>query len=93
MKSYSTYEAKSKFSEILRRVRERGETVLVSYHGRPVAEIRPVPEESADEPLAERVERLREAGVLARAEGPRGDLHQLARRPGALHRFLAERDE
>jgi prevent-host-death family protein len=93
MKSYSTYEAKSKFSEILRRVRERGETVLVSYHGRPVAEIRPLPEASSDEPLAERVERLREAGVLTRAGGPRGGLQRVARRRGALRRFLAERDE
>ncbi|MYA59219.1 MAG: type II toxin-antitoxin system prevent-host-death family antitoxin, partial [Chloroflexi bacterium] len=30
--TYSTYEAKAKFSEVIRRVRE-GETVVVSYHG------------------------------------------------------------
>ena len=93
MRSYSTYEAKAKFSEILRRVRERGETVLVSYHGRPVAEIRPLAQESADEPLAERLERLRDAGVVSRGAAPRGGLRKVARRPGALSRFLAERDE
>ena len=33
---YSIYEAKAKFSEIIRKVRE-GQTVTVSYHGEPVA--------------------------------------------------------
>lgn len=91
MRSYSTYDAKAKFSEIIRRVRERGETVVVSYHGRPVAEIRPVPE-SSGEPLAERLARLEAAGVLSRPKQPHGKLGRVARKPGALHRFLAERD-
>jgi prevent-host-death family protein len=92
MKSYSTYEAKAKLSEILRVVRERGETVVVSYHGRPVAEIRPLPE-AADEPIQERVERLRATGVLTPPPAPQGEFRRIARRPGALRRFLAERDE
>ena len=91
MRSYSTYDAKAKFSEIMRRVRERGETVVVSYHGRPVAEIRPV-RESAGETLADRLARLEEAGVLSRPKERRGKLGRIARRPGALHRFLADRD-
>ena len=37
--TYSTYEAKARFSEVLRQVRE-GETVTVTYRGEPVAEIR-----------------------------------------------------
>lgn len=40
-KVYSTYEAKSRFSEIIRQVRG-GQVARVSYHGREVAEIRPV---------------------------------------------------
>ena len=37
----STYEAKARFSEVIRLVRE-GRTVHISYHGKPVAEIRPI---------------------------------------------------
>jgi prevent-host-death family protein len=90
-KSYSTYEAKAKFSEILRRVREHGESVVVSYHGRPVAEIRPVPEPDG-ESLADRLERMSASSVLARSSGERPQLRRIARRRGALSRFLAERD-
>ena len=57
---YSTYEAKARFSEILRRVR-RGESVSVTYRGRTVAEIRPAAEEETDEA---RLERLERTGVL-----------------------------
>src|SRR4030065_741063 len=39
--TYSLYEAKAKLSAIIRRVRE-GRHVLVTVHGEPVAEIRPV---------------------------------------------------
>ncbi len=62
MATYSTYEAKARFSEILRQVRE-GKTVYISYHGETVAEVRPL-EEPAD--LRERLERLEEQGVLQR---------------------------
>ena len=39
--TYSTYEAKARFSEVLRQVRA-GTTVTVTYRGEPVAEIRPI---------------------------------------------------
>ena len=39
--TYSTYEAKARFSEVLRQVRA-GKTITVSYRGEPVAEIRPI---------------------------------------------------
>ena len=39
--SYSIYEAKARFSEVIRQVRE-GKTVPVSYRGEPVAEIRSI---------------------------------------------------
>ena len=39
--TYSTYEAKARFSEVLRQVRE-GKTVTISYRGEPAAEIRPI---------------------------------------------------
>jgi prevent-host-death family protein len=90
-KTYSTYEAKAQFSAILRLVRERGETVIVSYHGEPVAEIRPV-RRAAEDPLRERLRRLEERGGVVR-EGPRrGRPEPTARKPGALERFLIDRE-
>jgi prevent-host-death family protein len=88
-RSYSTYEAKAKLSEILRRVRE-GQHVTITYHGRPVAEVRPVSREAR--PLSERVRELEERGVVVGAGKPSRPLSPVARRPGALKRFLEERD-
>ena len=88
MATYSTYEAKARFSEILRQVRE-GKTVYISYRGETVAEIRPL-EEPAD--LRETLDRLEEEGVLQRPDRRKGTLGTVARRPGALDRFLSDRD-
>ena len=85
---YSAYDAKARFAEILRRVRE-GQSVTITYHGRPVAEVRPVP--AAPETLTERLRRLEAEGALAPGEGPRVTLRPQARKPGALGRFLRER--
>ena len=41
-KKYSLYEAKSKLSELVRQVREGGQPVTITPHGRPVAEARPI---------------------------------------------------
>ena len=38
---YSIYEAKARFSEVIRQVRD-GKTVTVSHRGEPVAEIHPI---------------------------------------------------
>ena len=90
MKTYSTYEAKAKFSEILRQVRQ-GRTIRVSYRGAPVAEIRPIG--GADASLARRLERLEERGVLIRPLERTGELDVVQRRPGALARFLEDRED
>ena len=88
--TYSTYDAKAKLSEILRKV-ESGRTVQISRHGRLIAEIRPVPQTPTD--LAARLHQLRERGVIVAARGRGGGgLRPVAHRPGALARFLAERD-
>ncbi|UCG88009.1 MAG: type II toxin-antitoxin system prevent-host-death family antitoxin [Gemmatimonadota bacterium] len=87
-KEYSTYDAKARFSEILRRVRE-GQTVRITYHGRPVAEIRPLALET--ESLAERLQRLEGRGAIQGGGPSGGSWKSLARRPGALRRFLEER--
>ena len=116
--TYSAHEAKARFAEVLRHVRD-GETVTVSYRGEPVAEVRPLREgKSAEDSAALAdgrgngitvVEQLRASvdrskseeerfadayrrGILAQANGPRGDFEPVATIPGALARFLAERD-
>ncbi len=86
---YSTYEAKAKFSEIMRKIRE-GKHVTVTYRGREVAEIRPI--EKQEETLEDRIQLLRERGVIVEARNPKAPLKPIAKRPGALERFLEERD-
>ena len=87
---YSTYEAKARFSEIIRQVRA-GKTIMVSYRGEPVAEVRPITPKPAT--IEERLEALERRGVLVRSTTPKQPITTVARRPGALKRFLAERGE
>lgn len=85
---YSTYEAKARFSEVMRLVREGG-TVTVTYRGEAVAEIRPIEREtgSVEEHFAE----LEKRGIVVPAKDPRRPLRTGAPRPGGLERFLRER--
>jgi prevent-host-death family protein len=87
--TYSTYEAKAKFSEVIRKVRA-GQRVVIAYRGREVAEIRPI--ERAAVPLERAVERLEDRGIVARFRGSVGPLRPVARRRGALRRFLDARE-
>ncbi len=87
--TYSTYEAKARFAEVMRQVRE-GKTVTVSYRGEPVAEIRPLQPELAT--IDERLEDLERRGVLVRSSLARRPLQVVERRAGAVERFLTERD-
>ncbi len=89
--NYSIYEAKARFSEVIRRVRE-GSTVTVSYRGEPVAEIRAIGRRPTPT-LDERLEDLERRGVLVSPALPKRTLRPIQRRPGALARFLAERGE
>lgn len=86
--TYSLYEAKAKLSAIIRRVRE-GRRVLVTVHGEPVAEIRPVEQPAGG--LSARLEQLIERRVVIRAERRGAALAAVTRKPGALARFLADR--
>ena len=88
--NYSAYDAKARFSEVLRQVRD-GKTVTVSYRGKPVAEIRAIPDSPPS--IEARLDDLERQGVLVRAGQPRTPVKSVERRPGALKRFLAERGE
>ena len=87
--TYSLYDAKARFSEVSRRVRA-GDTVVITYHGKPVAEVRPVREE--EESFEGRVRRLIEEGAVGGKPTRKGTLEPVSRRPGALSRFLESRE-
>ena len=86
---YSTYEAKARFSEIMRQVRE-GKTVTVSYRGEPVAEIRSIQRDR--ETLEQRLDDLSRRGIIVPSGQPKAAIGVLERRPGALRRFLDDRN-
>jgi len=88
--TYSLYEAKAKLSAIIRKVRE-GRPVIVTLHGEPVAEIRSVSPPSSG--LGPRIEQLVDRGIIVRNQKQRSAPRPIAKRPGALKRFLDERDE
>lgn len=87
--TYSLYDAKARFSQVIRKVREGG-SVVITYRGREIAEIRPLPDGPAR--LGRRVTRMEDRGLVSRAAAVPSRLKPLARRPGALKRFLGERE-
>jgi prevent-host-death family protein len=87
--TYSLYDAKARLSEIVRRVRE-GATITITYHGKPVAEVRPLKPKART--LEEHLRYLEETGQLIPARRPFAPLKPIARRPGALKRFLKDRN-
>ncbi|MGH9459197.1 MAG: type II toxin-antitoxin system Phd/YefM family antitoxin [Thermoanaerobaculia bacterium] len=87
-RSYSTYDAKARFSELIRTVRS-GKSVRITYHGQPIAEVVPLAPPSGT--LADRLADLESRGVIVPASRPAG-LRPLATRKGALQRFLKDRD-
>ena len=87
--TYSTYEAKAKLSEILRKVRA-GKTIRISHRGEPVAEVRPI--RQTEESLEERLVELVQRGALVRTVRSKEVLAPVEKKPGALERFLEDRD-
>ena len=86
---YSTSETKARFSELLRKVRA-GQRVVIAYRGKEIAEIRRLQNRGGS--LAKTLARLEDLGVLGRSAKPAARLRRLARKPGALKRFLESRE-
>jgi prevent-host-death family protein len=86
---YSTYEAKAKFSEILRKVKA-GQRVIISYRGEQVAEIRPI--EAPPPSLEVSLKQLQADGIIAPPKRRKGNLKPIVRHTGALARFLESRE-
>ncbi len=93
---YSIYDAKAKLSALVRQVRESGQTFVITVHGEPVAELRPIEKVERKQTLEERVAELTKLGAIKPSGRPKGERpkFQLGKtaRPGALQRFLDERD-
>lgn len=87
--TYSLYEAKAKLSAIVRQVRE-GHPVIITLHGEPAVEIRAVP--TKRQGIGAKLDQMAERALLVRPDHPR-KIEPVSRRPGALKRFLADRDE
>ena len=91
---YSLYDAKAKLSALVRQVRE-GRTIVITVHGEPAAELRPIEKIPRRRTLVERLAELEARGEVSPATRKPGaplELRPVARRPGALKRFLKERD-
>jgi prevent-host-death family protein len=90
MKSkYSIYEAKTHLSEIIRQAKQNRE-VVITDRGKEVARVVPIVEATNFE---KRLEALRQAGIIT--SSPNADpskIVPIARRPGALKRFLETRN-
>jgi len=89
LESYTTHEAKARLSELVDKVLRR-QRIVIRRRGRPVAMLVPIPAEEED--LETRLGCLEAEGVVEAPRGPRSRLRTIRRRPGALARFLAERD-
>jgi prevent-host-death family protein len=59
MSSVGAFEAKTRFAQLLDRV-ERGEEIVITRHGKPVAVLRPVDESPDREALRRLAQELRE---------------------------------
>ncbi|MDD5307790.1 MAG: type II toxin-antitoxin system prevent-host-death family antitoxin [Deltaproteobacteria bacterium] len=86
----SVYEAKARLSEVLRRV-QRKEQVVITSHGRPVARVVPYGE-GDEESLESRLAALEEQGLVSKGNGTLRAIAPVAKREGALERFLTERE-
>lgn len=87
--TYSLYEAKARLSALVRQVRE-GRRVIITVHGKPAVELRPVQAKPGG--IEARIADLTARGILSPAPDPRAPIKPGPRRPGALKRFLESRD-
>ncbi len=88
-KTYSTYEAKARLSELLDRVR-KGDIVTITHRGEPVAEVSPITRSNTS--IGMRLDELRRKGIVSISNEAKGEIKTLARKPGALRRFLDSRE-
>ena len=86
--TYTASEARARFSEVMRQVRE-GNTIVVTYRGEPLAEIRPLQKRKLTQ--EEWDQEMERRGVLLPAKDPNASIKIGKHVSGALESFLAER--
>lgn len=86
---YSLYEAKARLSALVRQVRE-GRRIVITVHGEPAAELRPI--QAGPQTIEDRLAELIARGEAIPARDRQARIRPGARRPGALKRFLESRD-
>lgn len=87
--TYTLYEAKAKLSALVRMVRE-GRPVVITVHGEPAVEMRAISPRVAG--IQAHMDKLAERGILVRPERVGARPRAVERRPGALKRFLGDRN-
>lgn len=90
---YSIYDAKAKLSALVRQVRE-GRSFVITVHGEPVAELRPIETAPGVQTCEARIAELRASGAIGYARRKPSDPGTFPlgkRKPGALKRFLEDR--
>lgn len=96
--TYSTHDIEAEISDVIEQVRQ-GKTVTIYQEGKVFAEIRPLDskngpvEEDEKQTLEERLEDFRRRGILVSSDKPRRPFKLGEPSPGALKRFLADRNE
>jgi prevent-host-death family protein len=91
---YPLHEAKARLSSLVRQVRE-GRSVIITVHGLPAAELRPIDPSVRPPTMDERLAELDARGVITpspRAAGEAGAFPIGPRVKGGLKRFLEKRD-
>ena len=88
-KTFSIFEAKTHLSELLRMVKG-GQIITVTERGTPIAQVIPYSEVKENQ-LSHRLARLERAGLIDRRKSRSWNKSGI-QRPGALKRFLRDRD-
>ena len=96
--TYSTHDIEAEISDVIEQVRQ-GKTITICQDGKVFAEIRPLDskndpaEEDKKQTLEERLEDFRRRGILVSSGKPRRPFKLGEPSPGALKRFLDDRNE
>ena len=91
---YSLYEAKARLSALVRQVRE-GRSVIITVHGVPAAELRPIDPSARPQTLEGRLAELGARGAIVQARRSPAEAGAFPIGPrvaGGLRRFLEDRD-
>ncbi|MBI4209583.1 MAG: hypothetical protein HY538_07765 [Deltaproteobacteria bacterium] len=85
---YSIYQAKSRLSEVIRLVKKH-RFVIITERGHDIAKVVPLTSHNG---IVKRLGELELSGIITTSAARPGEIRPMAKRPGALRRFLQSRD-